>query len=452
MLASPPGSDPWALVSLDGLSLEEFDDLRARMPRSARHLAGGRVSRLDAGPLTSAAAVWGELLTGVPWYDNGCAGHAAPWRTLNGIRILTERDLAVPVKLVGGGSRQLIVNVPLLVPGGPTRLWLADGSLPLATIVSPPALLADERLRSYRPRAYQALAHALGNHERAILDGIEAERQRLQCARALLAAHRPEASIIRLTLLDQLSHVLGPGFLRDEDLRCARDLSRFLGELDGWVDELFGQVARVAVISAFSHVRCESRFSVNALLEGGGFLTFAPPDATTERRVAAMAAITASGPTRAPGQASSRYAHPRFRQPVVDPRRTVAASPVLGCVFVNARDTFDDGVVERADLAATRGRLRAFLADALGRRHGTFSIWTRDGLDGVAAEAPGTPRPDLLVSVHGAELHNSSDPLFGPADRPRSVHGPHGFLWTRALDTPPVISPTGVWSILASMR
>jgi hypothetical protein len=439
--------DPWALVSLDGLGLQEFDDLRALMPRSARRLAGGRVRRLDAGPLTSAASIWGEILTGAPWYENGCAAHAGPWKTLNRIRILTERDLAVPVKLVGDESRQLIVNVPLLVPQEPTRLWLADGSLPLATTVSPPALLADELFRSYRPRPYRAVAQALANRERAILDGIETERQRLHCARALLVAHRPEASIIRLSLFDQMSHVLGPGFLRDENLRCAKDLRRFLGELDGWVDELFERVAHVALVSAFSHVPCESRLSLNALLEAGGFLTFAPPDATTERRVAAMAAITAAGSSSA-----ARYAHPRFQQPVVEPGRTVAASPVLGCVFINARNTFDDGIVERADVAATRGRLREFLADALGRRHGTFSIWTRNGLDGIAAEAPSTPRPDLLVSVHGAELHNSSDPLFGPADRPRSVHGPHGFLWARSLDASPVIAPTDVWSILAAKR
>jgi hypothetical protein len=444
-------ADPWALVSLDGLSLEDFTDLSALMPRSARHLAGGRVCRLSAGPLTSAAAIWGELLTGVPWYDNGCAAHAGPWRSLNRVRILTERDLAVPVKLVGGEARQLIVNVPLLVPDEPTRLWLADGSLPLATTVSPPALLADELLGSYRPRPYRAVAHALGNHERAILACIETERQRLHCARALLRAHRPDVSIIRVSLFDQLSHVLGPGFLTDEALRWAKDLRQFLGEMDSWVDDLFGQVARVAVISAFSHVRCESRLSLNAVLGAGGFLTFAGPDVTTERRLAAMVAVTTSGPAGAPGHAAVRYTDPRFQQPVVDPGRTVAASPVLGCVFVNARDTFEDGVVERADVAATRGRLREILADALGRRQGPFSIWTGDGRDDRPAEAPGVPRPDLLVSVHGAELHNVSDARFGPVDRPRSVHGPDGFLWTRSLDAPPGIPTTEVCSILAGM-
>ncbi|HMH52694.1 MAG TPA: hypothetical protein VK548_20830, partial [Candidatus Acidoferrum sp.] len=383
-------------MSLDGLGLQDLDDLRALMPRSARRLAGGRVRRLDAGPLTSAAAIWGEILTGAPWHENGCAAHAGPWKTLNRVRILTERELAVPVKLIGGESRQLVVNVPLLVPEEPTRLWLADGSLPLATTVSPPALAADELFRAYRPRPYRAIAQALGHRERAILDGIETERQRLHCARALLAAYRPEASIIRLSLFDQLSHVLGPGFLRDEDLRYTKDLRRFLGELDGWIDELFGQVRHVALVSAFSHVPCESRLSLNALLEAGGFLTFAPPDVTAARRVAAMAAVTTPGPSSAPVGAAARYAHPRFQQPIVEPGRTVAASPVLGCVFINARDTFDDGTVEPADVAATRGRLRAMLADALGRRHLTFSIWTGDSRDRPTSGTPGAPRPDLL--------------------------------------------------------
>jgi hypothetical protein len=453
MLASPRSAgDPWALVSLDGLSLEEFADLRALMPRSARHLGGGRACRLNAGPLTSAAAIWGEILTGVPWYDNGCAGHAGPWRTLNRLRILTERDLAVPVKLVGGESRQLIVNVPLLVPAEPARLWLADGSLPLATTVSPPTLVADERLRLYRPRPYQALTQALGNRERAILDCIETERRRLDCARALLRAHRPDVSIVRLSLLDQLSHLLGPGFLTDEDLRCAKDLRQFLALLDVWVDELCGQVSHVAVISAFSHVPCESKLNVNRLLEVGGFLVLTGPDITAERRAAAMAAVRTPGTSRAPGHAPGRYTHPRFQEPVIDPARTVAASPVLGCVFVNARDTFDDGVVERADVAATCARVRKFLADALGRRPGAFSIWTGDGRDCAIPEAPGARRPNLFVAVRGAELHNGADPLLGPMDRPRSVHGPDGFLWTRSLDAPPVISPTDVSSILARMR
>src|SRR4029077_18554716 len=110
----------------------------------------------------------------------------------------------------------------------------------------------------------------------------------------------PEASIIRLSLFDQLSHVLGPGFLRDENLRYAKDLRRFLGELDVWIDELFESVARVALVSAFSHVPCESRLSLNALLEAGGFLTLAPPDVTAERRVASGAAVTSAGAPQRP--------------------------------------------------------------------------------------------------------------------------------------------------------
>jgi len=337
------------------------------------------------------------------------------------------------------------------VPAEPSRLWLADGSLPLATTVSPPALVADERLRLYRPRPYRALTQALGNREQAILDCIETERRRLDCARALLRAHRPDVSIVRLSLLDQLSHLLGPGFLTDEDLRCAKDIRQFLAALDVWVDELCGQVSRVAVISAFSHVPCESKLNVNRLLEVGGFLVLTGPDITAERRVAAMAAIRTPGTSRAAGHAPGRYTHRRFQEPVIDPARTVAASPMLGCVFVNARDTFDDGVVERADVAATCARVREFLADALGRRPGAFSIWTGDGCDFAIPEAPGARRPNLLVTVRGAELHNGADPLLGPMDRPRSVHGPDGFLWARSLDAPSVISPTDVSSILAGI-
>jgi hypothetical protein len=434
--------DPWALVSLDGLGLDDLDEFLARMPRSARRLAGGRASRLDAEPLTGAAAIWGELLTGSPWYLNGCSGHAAPWKTLNHVRVLTERDLAVPLKLLGEDSRQLVVNVPLLLPDPSSRLWLADGSLPLATTVSPPSLLADEPFRSYRPRPYSALIQAVGNHERAVLDGIEIERRRLDCARALIEAQAPDVSIIRLSVLDQLCHVLGPRWFADESLRWAREIRGFLGFLDGWLDDLFGRVARVAVISAFSHVPCRSKVSLNSMLEGGGYLSLAPPDVMTERRVAAIAAVTASRAAGDPGIAPVRYSHPRFRQPVLDPARTVAASPVVGGIFVNACDSFDDGIVDPPAVDATRRELRSFLADTLGRVQRTgVSIWTGEEIGAMG-------RPDLLVSVEGAEMHNSYDPLFGPLDRPRSVHGPGGFLWTGRPGTPPVVTSTELWSSL----
>src|SRR5260370_7236475 len=152
-----------ALVSLDGLSLEDFSRLTELLPRSARHLAGGSASRLNAGLLTSAAAIWGEVLTGAPWYENGCNGHARPWNTLNRTQVMTEHDLRLPARLLNGES-QFVINVPLLVPQEPNRFWLSDGPLPLPMTVTPQSLLAAEPFYSSIPTPHPPLTHVIAHH------------------------------------------------------------------------------------------------------------------------------------------------------------------------------------------------------------------------------------------------------------------------------------------------
>ena len=437
-----------ALVSLDGLSLEDFSRLTELLPRSARHLAGGSATRLNAGLLTSAAAIWGEVLTGAPWYENGCDGHARPWNTLNRTQVMTERDLKLPARLLNGES-QFVINVPLLVPQEPKRFWLSDGSLPLPMTVSPQWLMAEEPFYSYNPRPYTALADGIGYHEGAIQGCLQNEEHRMECARELLRTNAPNISIIRLSLFDHLSHLLGVGYLADEELVYGEEIRRFLGVLDAWLCDLFSEVAHVVLISAFSHVPCESRMSLNALLERRGFLTYGGADAASGRRVAALVAIADDeGDEGQEGRAAS-YAHARFQQAVFDSSRTLAASPVLGCVYVNAKERFEDGIVEGADVAETREVVRECFEDLLGGSFGSrYSIWSADELDRSVSDRQCALLPDLLVHVLGAELHNNTDAFFGPSDRPRSVHSPEGFLWSQSKNLPTMIRTTEVCSLL----
>src|SRR5713226_9326858 len=306
-----------ALVSLDGLGLEDFSRLTELLPQSARHLANGNARRLNAGLLTSAAAIWGEVLAGAAWYENGCAGHARPWNTLNRTQVLTERDLRLPARILNGES-QLVINVPLLVPQEPKRFWLSDGSLPLPMTVSPLWLMAEEPFYSYNPRPYTALAEGVGYHQGAIQGCLQTEEHRMKCARELLRTHAPDISIIRLSLFDHVSHLLGVGYLADEELVYGKEIRRFLGVLDEWLCDLFSEVAHVVLISAFSHVPCESRLSLNALLERRGFLTFGGADASAARRVAALAAIADDGGDEEQQSHAAFYAHPRLQQAVFD--------------------------------------------------------------------------------------------------------------------------------------
>ena len=439
-----------ALVSLDGLSLADLHHLTDLLPRSGPYLAGGTASRLDAGLLTSTAAIWGELLTGTAWYDNGCAGHARPWKTLNRTKVVTEGDIAVPAGLLNGYPRQLVINVPLLMPKESHRLWLSDGSLPLPVTVSPRSLMAEEPFSSYSPRPYSALAEGIHHPKGALAALIQTEKKRLECAHELLRMGNLDIGLIRLSLFDQLAHLLGANYLADEELVYTPELRPFLSFLDEWLCEVFSAVAHVALLSAFSHVPCESRLSLNELLNRGGFLTFSRLDAPARRRVAALAAL-ADDDGDEEGQAGRASVHAQVscHQAVLDCSRTLAASSVLGFVHVNVKDRFEDGIVERAEVAATRDVLRDFLDDTLKRSFGNaYSIWSANEIKNPHSESQDHWLPDLLVHIPSAELHNSSDKFFGPSDKPRSVHSPQGFFWSQAKNLKSALKTTEVCRLL----
>jgi len=439
-------SKPVVLVSLDGLSLADLDHLIDLLPGARSYLGAGTAKPLHSGLLTSAAAIWGEILTATPWYENGCAGHAKPWKSLNRTKVVTEGDLAVPAKVLEAHLRQLVVNVPLLVPQESKRLWLSDGSLPLPDTVSPRSLRGEEPVASYSPRPYGALAEEIGYRKGAMQHCLETELQRLECANKLLRSNDPTISIIRLSLFDHIAHLIGTGFLIDEDLVYRAEIRQFLGFLDDWLCGLFSEGHQVYLISAFSHKACESRLNLNELLSRGGFLTFGRLDSAAMRRVAALEALASdNGDQQSVGSKANLHAQVSCQQAIFDCSRTLAASSVLGFVHVNSEDRFEDGVVKRMDVEGTRAVLREFLDNALRRSFGeAYSIWSKNEVRGQASERVHRELPDLVVYVPGAEFHNSADLRFGPSDRPRSVHSPDGFFWSPSDQLPSSILPIDI--------
>lgn len=437
------------VLALDGLSWPDFYRLVERMPRSAPALRAGASCRLDAGLMTGAAAIWAEVLTGVPWYENGCAAHAVPSGSLNRTRVLSERDLAAPVTLLSADATQLFVNVPLVEPLGARRGWLSDGSLPAAAAVAPSSLLELEMsLRGYAPRPYPGIAEVIGCKPCGISACVANELARIKHARRLLRRRLFEQAVIRLTIFDQLAHLLGADFLAAAERVDGDTMARFLKALDRWLSDLLSEVQSVVILSPFSHVRCTARVSLNAWLEQGGFLTRGRPDAAAQRRASALAAIEHARRVN-DGEASDVRPPPPAPRSLLDPARTIAAAPVEGCVFVNSSERFKDGTVAPRDVEGTREAVREHLERMLARSCEDAATVCPAADDPRNPNAPDRSLlPELFVHVPGAELHNNPDPFFARADRPRSVHAPGGFLWLRSGELPPSARTADIESIL----
>ena len=108
------------IVSLDGLSESDIEILSRLLPRSHRFLAAMQRCVVRS-PLPAAQSAWGELLSGVPWFRNGCAGYSRPMRSLNRMAVFEERHLREPVLLLAHkpGRPAVAINLPLVFARAP---------------------------------------------------------------------------------------------------------------------------------------------------------------------------------------------------------------------------------------------------------------------------------------------------------------------------------------------
>lgn len=407
--------------------------------------APGTFCKINSVPLTSAQAIWAEILAGKRWFEAGCPGYARPLSSLNDLKVMEESDLAEPVTLLSDAElpqgKDLVLNMPLL---GPTsnRLWLSDGSLPMHTAVSPKELADQEPFSQYRPRPFVSANVALSDVRRSVLDCLSTEYNRLDCFRHLVTRSDWKRCLLRVNVFDLLSHLLGNEFLGCDDLLFSPEISEFVSFFDECLKQVQAELTDLSIcfVSAFSHGECHARLNLNQLLQEGGFCRLdAGGDvspAQMKRRAAATRLVKSAG-SGGSGDKEPLVA----RSNSFNSSRTLAGSPVQGCIYVNGKDRFVDGIVEQGDRASVVERVHSYLSRELSKAFGSRSlIWT-------APDRRHARYPDLMVYVEGVELHNSfGPPLIDYVSKPRSIHAPEGFVWLPLAESarPAVLEPVQV--------
>lgn len=410
------------VISMDGLSAEQFEVLLKQMPKTRSLLRGSRSLQLQSSQ-TSAQAIWAELLTGEPWFENGCAGYAAPFGSLNNLQVMDETHLRSPLQLLSNNNPNgevIVANLPLLRPkrGESGRYWLSDGSLPMS-FTAAPAELADKLPAAYRARPFGAITTALAQPVMASENAIASERCRMSVLSDLLASKPWSVAVWRLTAFDALLHLFGPAALTDRlSIRAARE--QFVTEFDQVLDSILSSAdVQCFLLSSYSHVTCRARINLNDGLRKAGLIALldretAPARAASERAQAAQAAH--AGLSHSP----ELYFNYEAR---LDTSKTQAASAVAGGVFFNRRSRFSDGCVDDDRVPAVHEAALKAIRDHIDQ-HPRFPYEIVDNPRSVAERLPTTP--DLIVQARGAEFHDIMGVRSG--DHPATTHAGEGFV------------------------
>ncbi len=159
------------LIALDGISSCDLPAFFDQLPRSRKHLESLSLAKLETSS-NSAQAIWAELLTGASSFSNGCGGYSYASSTLNNLQVFTEKYLLVPARLVEAevDSTAVVINIPILLPKPPNRIWLSDGSLPTNRNFSPSDLRSDDLFQRYLPRPYKSHAGATTQAQSIVIE------------------------------------------------------------------------------------------------------------------------------------------------------------------------------------------------------------------------------------------------------------------------------------------
>jgi predicted AlkP superfamily phosphohydrolase/phosphomutase len=410
-------------LSVDGLSPTEIGNLIRLLPKSRPLLELGLFAKLDSGVLTSATAIWAEILTGKPWHHNGCAGYSAPNDSLNNLKVIDEDDLSVPTSwLLRGAERALdvLINIPLARPNKATRIWLADGSLPTNLRVVPRALLEVDPFKDYEPRSSADFATAFSAPSKNISASIASEMNRIDCAMQLHKTAAWSQFIWRITLFDQLAHLAGLDILSSPDLSLFDELRILIDHLDIALYEMLSEPGiNWIIMSAFSHVPCRGKANINTILNDGHFLRWLPATMALNAgaRQEAVSAIT-----KAP---LAKHAHVSM-ETCIDLKSTVGASPVAGCIWINRAKRFKDGIVSDADYETVFAGVREYLWTVLSQRFASVKIEENPRRTAKQQNLS----PDFIIWVEGVEFHNLPDDGSQSSHLPRTTHHPSGFVLT----------------------
>ncbi len=388
-----------------------------------------KLDAADGQPFVSVQSVWSELLTGSSWSHVDCPGYKRPLSSLNSCDVLSEDELLEPCLSAGSDSaKSIVINMPLLKPRPPARLWLADGSLPLQTTVSPEKLALSPPYESYRAKPFASPAEALIDLTESVKACLANEKQRLDCALHLMRHNSWQSAFIRLTVFDTLPHLLGPDYLSCQHRLVWPLIKSFLCELDQVLENIF-QISKESskcVLSTFTHTACRARLNLNHLLASAGLCRLRNnhryEQSLLSQRLQAVQAVY-----------SRKQGGNDVGLPVVsltkrfDTATTFAASPIYGAIYLNRQDRFADGIIASKDedsiLHETQDYLKSTLSREFGPEDFVFSVKRKTDRKSFSG-------PELIVSIAGVDLHDASHTRGIDHDyHPRSTHNYHGFVW-----------------------
>ena len=419
---------PTLLLCLDGLSAVQAIELCRRVPALGALLEKGALKPLQHSPVASFNAVWSELLWGKPWFELGAAGYARARGSLNAVSPLKESDLP-DSPILCSARKTVTINLPMIEPHRPGRVWLSDGSLPYHFVVNPSHLARQAPFDNYQARPFSCLPYALSNIEQSVLHCLQVERQRLSCARELLRQADWDFCAVRLTIFDQLFHLLSPDVLFADDFLLRREIDAFLSELDLWLSETRTDTAGAAwcILSTLGHTPCIARVNLNAALAADGFATLVADrhTAVSARRKAAAVSIAGRG-----DEPTAPAVTPSW---MFEASKSVAASVVQGGIFLNLAGRYDDGIVEADEARGLIQRIKTSIATKLHREFNEQAVvWEAENISEVG--------PELMIYMDGVEFHNNAtDLIVDRMNKPVSTHTCEGFVWL------PDESSSGSW-------
>ena len=424
-MTDPHNAKKLLLISLDGLSAEQFQYLSTEFGFLKAFTKAG-ITQFEGGVLTSAQALWGEILSGQHWWETGCVGYAFPKGSINDLEIGSQSSYRFRSIFIDNYVN-FAINVPLLEPGNGKHLWLSDGSFNQET-VSPKELLQNEPFRSYRPRPFASPAYFLGNPIKGAEACLQSERHRLACAIELAKRTDWQIGIVRLSVFDQLFHLLGSNFLYDEALTIRPAVNAFIDFAGKCIEEIIlsSANATTCIVSTYSHSECTKRANLNLLLSQLGYCTLTDPrqvkrdlDLRHRSTLAVSTKMESSILPTALVTLTNRF----------QAESSIAASPVHGAIYLNTKDRFQDGIVEVREKESLKKQIASALAKILndsGVRNTSLELNPQD--------SQSTQAPDLMICANGLDFHDAYDaPAVDTFSHPLTCHTSNGFV---CLDEP----------------
>lgn len=361
---------------------------------------------IDAKPHLSAQGAWAELLTGRPWYENGCSGFSS--FQPKGSELSSEDTLNRQFSLIREPA--IVINLPLVKPGA-NRYWLGDGSLPLS-YNNIDNTLVEQFLENYKPRRYISTKLVNGNSTKRILDLLDTELTRLALAEHLLKNTIWQTAFIRLNMFDTIQHAAGINFWQNQEFAWSEELQKGLKGIGQHIKNMINAAPNttLCLISAYSHDKCLGRINLNEILHRGKFCRFDESFEPTSKRRLATAQMLQPDKKRAPLYMVARTNIPLFEHSRV-------FSPVSGALYSNKQNFLSPG---KQDLELAI----AFISNYLGSHIETpLEVFANPG------QANGNDRTaNCMLYLKGYDFYCTPGPTIDLIDKPDSCHTALGFV------------------------